>query len=820
MDALARADLHVHSKHSDRPSEWLLRRIGAPECVVEPMDIYRRARERGMDFVTISDHNKIGGALEIADLPGTFISSEITTYFPEDGAKLHCLVWGITEAQFERINELRESIYDFRAYLHEQSIPHAVAHPLFRVNDRLGPDHVEKLLVLFKRFELINGTRDPRAREVFDAVVRHLSADAVARMADKHGLEPFDAEPERKWLTGGSDDHSGAYIGVAHTTVPGAETVDGLLDGLRRGDHEPAGSSGSSLRLGRCFYHIGYGYYRDRLLRGSSPQHNLIDELFSKFVGQSAGSGQKGKGNRRRFFGGWGAAAWRLGATERMLVDDFRQLFGEEGSEKLPEPDANDEHERAEWATFVASCRVAHTLGLRTCQKFMDGARQGRFIDSLQTLASFGPVAMSVAPYLAAIQTQHKDERFIQAVADRFEASRHLRDRSRQKAWVTDTALERPGAARLGRALGEAAQSAGRPLTMLSCTSRPADPRARDTLHFEPVGGLELPGGEGEAAFPPFLEVIEAIERQGFHELVIATPGPMGLTALAAGKLLGLKLTGVYHNDLGGFIEAMTEDEGLANLAERFGDWFYSQMDRLYVPSEASRSQLLARGFASDQLRVMPRGVDAERFSPDNRSPELWSEVFPAGSNAREVTLLSVGRLVKDGHLESVLSAVRRLREAGHRIRLVIVGDGPDRARLAEAYAGEGVAFVGAVADEQLPAWYASADAFVFPAERDAYGHALLEAQASGLPAVVPHEGGPAEIVEHDQNGLHVEMNDPEAVTQALARLCVGATLRESMGRVAREKARACRWDRVFAAFWDEASPRSATMAASPAETA
>src|SRR5262249_19532537 len=105
-----KVDLHVHSKYSDRPSECILRRVGAPESFVEPIDVYRRAKQRGMQFVPISDHNCIDGALEIAHLPGTFLSTEVTTYFPEDGCKIHCLVSGISERQFEAIEELRENI--------------------------------------------------------------------------------------------------------------------------------------------------------------------------------------------------------------------------------------------------------------------------------------------------------------------------------------------------------------------------------------------------------------------------------------------------------------------------------------------------------------------------------------------------------------------------------------------------------------------------------------------------------------------------------------------------------------------------------------
>src|SRR5579871_4035973 len=167
-----RTDLHVHSKYSDRPSEWFLRRIGAPECFVEPDAIYRTAKQRGFDFVTISDHNCIRGALDIAHLPDVFISVEVTTYFPEDGAKIHLLALGISESQFAMIQELRPNIYELQQYCHAEGIVTSVAHPLFRVNDRLTVGHVEKLLLLFDRFEGINGTRDRRACDLVNQIFR------------------------------------------------------------------------------------------------------------------------------------------------------------------------------------------------------------------------------------------------------------------------------------------------------------------------------------------------------------------------------------------------------------------------------------------------------------------------------------------------------------------------------------------------------------------------------------------------------------------------------------------------------------------------
>ena len=79
---MSRCDLHIHSRFSARSEEWLFRRFDFPDSYTDPRELYQLLRERGMDFVTITDHDTIDGNLEIADLEGTFISEEVTTYFP------------------------------------------------------------------------------------------------------------------------------------------------------------------------------------------------------------------------------------------------------------------------------------------------------------------------------------------------------------------------------------------------------------------------------------------------------------------------------------------------------------------------------------------------------------------------------------------------------------------------------------------------------------------------------------------------------------------------------------------------------------------
>jgi predicted metal-dependent phosphoesterase TrpH len=104
-----KVDLHVHSKFSRRPSQWILQKINCPESFTEPSKIYRKAKEKGMSLVTITDHNCLEGSLAIAHLPDTFVSEEITSYFPEDGCKIHVLAYHITEAQHREIQQVREN---------------------------------------------------------------------------------------------------------------------------------------------------------------------------------------------------------------------------------------------------------------------------------------------------------------------------------------------------------------------------------------------------------------------------------------------------------------------------------------------------------------------------------------------------------------------------------------------------------------------------------------------------------------------------------------------------------------------------------------
>ena len=764
----ARADLHVHSRHSNRPDEWLLRRIAAPESFTEPLTVYRLCRERGMDFVTLSDHDTIAGALEIAHLPGTFLSSEITATFPEDGCRIHCLVTGISEEQHREIQRLRSDVYAFRAYLYDEGIVHSVAHPLYRVNDRLTLTHVEKLLVLFKRFEGRNGMHDRHLNELATAVFGSLTPEMLGDLAERHGLDPRDERPWEKVFTGGSDDHGGLYVATTWTETPPAATVEEYLAHLAAGAHVPGGEPGSALRLAQSLFAISYRYFQERFSGGLLARNDPFAELLRSLS-------RPREETRRR---------WWLPTVARR---------------RAATPDAAPP--TVDQVTLERANRACAKVLERFARRAMVKLRLGRIGEALGTISHLAPLAVAAAPYAVAFRTQYKDEALLGEVRRSLAPSAPARDdvRPPAKAWITDTLGEVNGVARTIRQLATAAGRRGRDLSVLTCAGPNPIPEPPVGLRaFEPLASFPLPGYEDlTLSVPPFLELLDHCERRGFDELVVSTPGPLGLAGLAAGRLLGLRVTGVYHTDFPLYVRHLTEDPLLEDGAWAYMRWFFGQMDRLLVPSAYYLEVLAERGLDRGRMSVLPRGVDRAQFHPGRREEGFWRR-YGLGDAP---TLLYVGRVSREKGLDTLLDAFSRLRAAGRRLQLAVVGDGPHREALSRRGRRPDVVFTGFLHGPDLAAAYASADLFVFPSTTDTFGNAVLEAMACGLPAVVTDRGGPQEIVRRRGGGVVAEATAAGLAGAAAALLDSPDALRRAAAH-ALETARAASWEGLLDRLW------------------
>ena len=194
----SRADLHCHSTASEVSKLGVQRALGLPECATPPEEVYALAKRRGMDFVTITDHDTIDGVLEIADRPDVFVSEELTACFRGEPQAVHILCLGITPDDHEWLQAHADDVEVVATYLHEQEITCALAHPFYAVEAPLLPRHRRRLAQLFDIWEVRNGSR---AREL-----NHPAAIYV----ETHGGTGV----------GGSDDHAGIDIGRTWSETP------------------------------------------------------------------------------------------------------------------------------------------------------------------------------------------------------------------------------------------------------------------------------------------------------------------------------------------------------------------------------------------------------------------------------------------------------------------------------------------------------------------------------------------------------------------------------------------------------------------------
>jgi len=221
---------------------------------------------------------------------------------------------------------------------------------------------------------------------------------------------------------------------------------------------------------------------------------------------------------------------------------------------------------------------------------------------------------------------------------------------------------------------------------------------------------------------------------------------------------------------------------------------FHNRAVGTLVASAELGAQLGARGFRN--LSVLGRGVDRELFTPARRSPGLrraW------GATDGDVVALYVGRLAPEKNVGLAVEAYRAMRRPCPGARLVVVGDGPERASLERAH--RDVLFCGERVGVPLAVHYASADVFLFPSETETFGNVVLEAMASGL-AVVAYDYAAARIhIAHGESGVLVPYADAARFAASAATLAGAPDSLRAMRRRARECTRAADWPSVVRRF-------------------
>ena len=265
----------------------------------------------------------------------------------------------------------------------------------------------------------------------------------------------------------------------------------------------------------------------------------------------------------------------------------------------------------------------------------------------------------------------------------------------------------------------------------------------------------------------------------------VAIETPLGFSAVSAALKLGIPVIGGFHTN---FREYLLK-YGMAWVSDKvwlYQKWFHERLALTLVPSPDARNHLVRAGFS--KVGVLGRGADTVLFHPAKRSADLRRDW---GAAPDAPVAIVVGRISSEKNIELAIRAFDRMRRSYPAVVCVVVGDGPVRARLQREHPD--VRFVGYQTGESLAVHYASADVLLFPSETETFGNVLIEGMAAGLATLSYDYAAAAWHCVDGVNGLKVKKSDETAFLDA-AETLLDATLRENLGREARNTAEGLGW--------------------------
>jgi glycosyltransferase involved in cell wall biosynthesis/predicted metal-dependent phosphoesterase TrpH len=747
----SRVDLHCHSTASQVSRLGVQRSLGLPECATPPEEVYELAKRRGMDFVTITDHDTIDGCLELADRPDCFVSEELTARFAGEAQAVHVLCYGIDPGDHEWLQAHAGDLEACAAYLHEHGIACALAHPFYDVAAPLARRHRRRLAELFPIWEVRNGSR-----------AAELNAPAVVYV-ETHGGTGI----------GGSDDHAGVDIGRTFTEAPAAATPEELLRHLREGRAEARGEQGSAAKWAHAAMALATRALEEpeavattadgpicrphddkSARRRRNPDPGAVMKIAQRVVGQ--GAAREGR------------VAADIGPGDaRLLLDSWLRSVGIElrGRELLD----HLQSEGFSHADLYRRSRRVHDRRLRgaidggaeaVSRGDVAGAAAGLF-DALLPAVPYAPATVFLGAEKAKLAGRAGERPRIALIADGIEAMHgvtHTIEQIRERG-VPGFEVEVVG----------------------------TDPGVDRRLPA--ATSLEVPFYAGMRLGVPGLPDLAETLADGRYDLVhVTAPGPAGVAAALLSRISSTPLLASYHTELADYAGLRSGDGGIESIARAALSAFYTAPSLVLSPSPAADGSLLRLGAERGRIARWERGVDAERFSPAKAD----RTAFPGA-----VKILYAGRLTREKGVDLLAESFLRAHRLEPRLHLLLAGGGPEEAELRERL-GERATFLGWLEGEELARAYASADLFLFCSRTDTYGQVVLEAAASGLPVVAVAEGGPAALVENRGTGLLCPP-DPDRLAGAVLQLAASPALRRRMGGAGIGAARQRSWELAMA---------------------
>ena len=315
-----------------------------------------------------------------------------------------------------------------------------------------------------------------------------------------------------------------------------------------------------------------------------------------------------------------------------------------------------------------------------------------------------------------------------------------------------------------------------------------------DSFFEVEVGGLPLPGYQGlRFGLPCKGKLLRKWRSESPDVLYVATEGPLGLSAVAAARKLGIPVTSGFHTNFNQYMNHYAIP-GIAPLMAGYLRWFHNRTWCTYTPSPTTQTELTNLGLHN--VRVLGRGVDTEQYHPAKADDSLrrdWG-VQPGG-----IAPLFVSRIAAEKNLALTAKAFREICQSVPGSNAVFVGDGPELPKLKKDFPE--FQYTGMKHGEDLARHYASGDLFIFPSTTETFGNVITEAMASGLVVVAYDYAAPHLYIVDGVNGFLAPFNQPDAFIQAVKRALQARDQWPAIRNAARKTAEGLTWQAIVLQF-------------------
>ncbi|MCL2074313.1 MAG: glycosyltransferase [Marinilabiliaceae bacterium] len=807
---LLKIDLHCHDHNSDEPDELIGRILNVPETWISSKRVIEELQKNGCDAITITNHNNARSCYEMQKKGfDVLTAAEFSCWVPDFNIGIHVLTYGFTPEQEKKLNKLRTNVYSFQEYTCSNNIPTIWAHPLYHyASDKMPPqDFFNKMLLIFERFEMLNGQRDTWQNMLVKEWIKSAKPESIKSFSEKYSINPekYCRNPYKKSLCGGSDSHSGFFAGLTGTYlyIPQlqkrlqTETKSQLaLEAIRNGNMFPYGTHQNSEKLIISFLdyvcQIALNYRDPGLMRILLHKGKTTDKIISMIASNAFAEVQRHKVTMsfikifhncllgqapsslkkliiksvykpvfdevvkmaKEHQKGKGFMADEYYKSICSINNHLNELLCLRLEKKFNKIEKNSKLSEEGFEKFISQLEFPSSVRSYTEKNSKinnNGINIEKFLDGL----SFPFLASSLllSAHFAGARVMYNTRPFLKEFSENLGKYKH----PVRALWLTDTFEDKNGVSVVLQAMHQEIKNRNLPIDILVCSNTLKNDD--NLLVMKPLSEFQIPlYPDQPVRVPNFVELHNLFQEREYDRIICSTEGLMGAMGLYLKFAYSVPASFFVHTDWVMFSQKVLNfDRHNRNRVRRFLRMYYGAFDRVFVLNEDHRKWLTSRemNFPNEKVCLTAHWVDSIF------TEQKTSKKESLGIEKNRPKMLYVGRISNEKGVMELPDLYNEIVKVHPNVALIVVGQGPATEQLKEKLPE--IIHLNWVEREKLPEIYSAADILVFPSKFDTFSCVVLESLSCGLPVIAYNKKGPKDIIIDDNCGFLINTKEQMA---------------------------------------------------------